>query len=195
MMIEFRKTKFVKSCPSVLNAPDVRLDEIAFIGKSNVGKSSLINAICENKSLAFTSSKPGHTRLLNYYNVNNQCYLVDAPGYGYSAAGQKHAVNFGDMMEEYFANNNYLKVVCYLIDSRRVPSEDDVDFYNFLNDNNIPFILVVTKCDKLNQSEKSKVMKNLKSAFKDLNESKIVLTAYNNQNMLLNLKKTIASYL
>ena len=115
-MIEFRKTKFIKSCPNRTQANLDPLPEIIFIGKSNVGKSSLINALCENKSLAFTSSKPGHTRLLNYFNVNNQCYLVDAPGYGYNAAGQSHTLLFGEMMEDYFSSNNDLAVVVYLLD-------------------------------------------------------------------------------
>lgn len=194
-MIEFRKTKFIKSCPNRTQANLEPLPEIIFIGKSNVGKSSLINALCENKSLAFTSSKPGHTRLLNYFNVNNHCYLVDAPGYGYNAAGQSHTLLFGEMMEDYFSSNKDLAVVVYLLDSRRVPNEDDIDFYNFLTDNNIPFIIVMTKCDKLNQSEKAKIQKNLINAFGIIDKSNILLTSIKNQSSLLELKKSIANFI
>ena len=194
-MIDFRKTKFIKSCPNKSQAILEDLPEIVFIGKSNVGKSSLINAICENKSLAFTSSKPGHTRLLNYFNVDNKCYLVDAPGYGYSAAGQKHTLLFGEMMEDYFSNDENLAVVVYLLDSRRTPNEEDIDFYQFLCDNDIPFIIVMTKCDKLNQSEKAKIFKNLTNSFENFDKTKVTLASIKDPNKLLNVKKAIASFI
>ena len=154
-MIDFRKTKFIKSAPSVSEKPEKNLTEVLFVGKSNVGKSTLINSLCGHKNLAHTSSKPGFTKLLNYYEVDESFYLVDAPGYGYTISGSRHLESFGKMMEDYFANPN-LKLVVFLIDSRHEMSKDDQDFYLFLKENEIPYLLVATKVDKLNQSENAK---------------------------------------
>lgn len=165
-MINFRKASFIKSAPTYLEKPEKNLPEILFVGKSNVGKSSLINAIANNKNLAFTSSKPGYTKLLNYYEVDDTFYLVDAPGYGYTISGNKHLDSFGKMMEGYFLNPN-LKGVVFIIDSRHKLSEDDVDFYKYIKAKRIPFIIVASKVDKLNQSEKAAMKKNIMSVCKE----------------------------
>ena len=106
-MLNFRGAKFIKSATSKLDRPEKKLKEILFVGRSNVGKSSLINALVDNKSLCFTSSKPGHTRLLNYFEIKDTCYLVDAPGYGYSKAGHQHDENFAKMMEDYLSQKGF----------------------------------------------------------------------------------------
>lgn len=165
-MINFRKVTFIKSVTNYLDKPEKDLPEVLFVGKSNVGKSSLINALANNKNLAYTSSKPGFTKLLNYFEVDDTFYLVDAPGYGYTSTGSRHLDSFGEMMEKYFQNPN-LKLVIFIIDSRHKLGENDVMFYHFLNDNNIPFILVASKVDKLNQSEKAAMKKNIASVIKD----------------------------
>ena len=161
-MINFQKCKFVKSAPTYLEKPDKDLPEIVFIGKSNVGKSSLINALVKNKSMAFTSSKPGYTKLLNYFEIDEKFYLVDAPGYGYTKSGSKHLDNFSKMMESYFDNPN-LKGIVFINDSRHELGTDDVDFYNYIVEKDLPFILVCSKCDKLNQSETAKIKKHIKT--------------------------------
>lgn len=165
-MINFSKIKFIKSAPSYLDKPTKDLPEVLFVGKSNVGKSSLINALANNKNLAYTSSKPGFTKLLNYFEVDESFYLVDAPGYGYTSSGSRHLDSFSKMMENYFQNPN-LKLVVFIVDSRHKLGADDVDFYNFVIDNEIPFILVASKIDKLNQSEKAAMKKNIASLCKD----------------------------
>ena len=161
-MTNFRNTKFIKSAPSVSDKPEKNLPEVLFVGKSNVGKSTLINLLTQNKNLAHTSSKPGFTKLLNYYEVDGSFYLVDAPGYGYTISGSRHLESFGKMMEDYFANP-HLKLIIFLIDSRHEMSKDDKDFYDFLAENDLPYLLVATKVDKLNQSENAKLDKYLKS--------------------------------
>ncbi len=161
-MINFRNVTFKKSATNYLDKPSKDLKEVLFVGKSNVGKSSLINALAGNKSLAYTSSKPGYTKLLNYFEVDDAFYLVDAPGYGYTNSGSAHLDNFSKMMESYFKNPNLAGVV-FIIDSRHKLSKDDEDFYHFLNDNHIPFILVASKLDKLNQSEKAAMKKNIEN--------------------------------
>ena len=165
-MIDFRKIAFIKSATTYLDKPNKDLPEVLFVGKSNVGKSSLINALANNKSLAYTSSKPGFTKLLNYFEVDNSFYLVDAPGYGYTSSGSRHLDNFGKMMENYFKNPN-LKLVVFIVDSRHKLGENDKDFYQFLIDNNIPFVLIASKLDKLNQSEKAAMNKNIASLSKE----------------------------
>ena len=162
-MINFNNVTFVKSSPSVKERPQDQIPEVLIVGKSNVGKSSLINTLCQRKSLAFTSSKPGHTRLLNYYNIDNRFFLVDAPGYGYAKGGVDLDRLFGTMMDEYFTDNPYLKLVLLLIDSRREFGENDVEILNFLIENNIPYFVVITKTDKINQKGRSELNKRLKA--------------------------------
>ena len=159
-MINFSKAKFIKSAPTFKLKPEKNLIEIVFVGKSNVGKSSLINALVNNKSLAKTSSKPGYTKLLNYFEIDEKFYLVDAPGYGYTASGGKHLDSFSEMMETYFDNPSLAGVV-FIVDSRHKLSKDDEGFYEFIKDKDIPFILVASKSDKLNQSEKAAIKKHI----------------------------------
>ena len=159
-MINFNKAKFIKSAPTLAQKPEKNLKEIVFVGKSNVGKSSLINALVKNKGLAKTSSKPGYTKLLNYFEIDEKFYLVDAPGYGYTASGGKLLDSFSKMMETYFDNPSLAGVV-FIVDSRHKLSKDDVEFYNFIVEKDIPFLLVASKCDKLNQSEKAAIKKHL----------------------------------
>ncbi|MBO4855832.1 MAG: YihA family ribosome biogenesis GTP-binding protein [Bacilli bacterium] len=161
-MINFNNVSFVKSTPSVKERPQESFPEVLIVGKSNVGKSSLINSLCQRKSLAFTSSKPGHTRLLNYYNIDNKFYLVDAPGYGFARGGVDLDRLFGTMMDEYFTDNPYLKLVLLLIDSRREFGENDTEILNYLIENQIPYFVVITKTDKINQKGRSELNKRLK---------------------------------
>lgn len=160
-MINFKNATFVKSTPSVKERPNDLSIEVLIVGKSNVGKSSLINTLCTKKSLAYTSSKPGHTRLLNYYNIDNKFYLVDAPGYGFARGGVDLDRLFGTMMDEYFTDNNHLKLVLLLIDSRREFGENDLEILQYLKENKIPFFVIVTKVDKINQKGKSELSKRL----------------------------------
>ncbi len=159
-MINFAKAKFIKSAQTYSQKPEKNLKEIVFVGKSNVGKSSLINALVKNKGLAKTSSKPGYTKLLNYFEIDEKFYLVDAPGYGYTASGGKLLDSFSKMMETYFENPSLAGVV-FIVDSRHKLSENDIDFYNFIVEKDVPFLLVASKCDKLNQSEKAAMKKHI----------------------------------
>ena len=174
-MINFSNTKFVKSAPSLSEAPQGQFPEVLLVGRSNVGKSSLINALCNKKALAFTSSKPGHTRLLNYYNVDDKLYLVDAPGYGYAKGGFDLDKLFGEMMEDYFSKATRLKLVLVLLDSRRELNDDDIEIINYLEEKNINYNLVFTKVDKINQSEKHHLLVSLKEI--GVNENEIIFTS------------------
>lgn len=191
-MINFRNSTFIKSTPSVKERPLDQFPEVLIVGKSNVGKSSLINALCQRKALAFTSSKPGHTRLLNYYNIDNAFYLVDAPGYGYAKGGIDLDRLFGEMMEEYFVDNQFLKLVLLLIDSRREFSENDLEILHYLQENNIPYFVVITKTDKINQKGKSQLNKRLLEL--DIKEN-IYFTSVNEPRTLEKLRSGIEQYI
>ena len=133
--------------------------EFLLCGRSNVGKSSFINAILSRKNLAYTSSRPGKTQTLNFYGVNDSFYLIDVPGYGYAAVDKKTQAKFGMMIEEYLEKREELKRVFMLIDYRHKPSEDDLLMYNFLKYYNLPDTVVATKADKVPGSQKQKNLK------------------------------------
>ena len=161
-MINFLNATFIKSCPNRDERPQAQKPEVLLVGRSNVGKSSLINALTSKKKLAFTSSKPGHTRLLNYFNIDNRFYLVDAPGYGYAKGGVDLDRLFGEMMESYFVDNKELKLVLILLDARREPTVEDLEIVDYCVNNNINYYFVITKIDKVNQKEKAALNKRLK---------------------------------
>ncbi len=135
--------------------------EFLLVGRSNVGKSSFINAILSRKNLAYTSAKPGKTQTLNFYDVNHQFYLIDVPGYGYAATDKKTQAKFGMMIEEYLEKRDVLKRVFMLIDFRHKPTEDDLLMYNFLKYYNLPVTVVATKADKVGGSKKAKNLKSI----------------------------------
>ena len=191
-MINFKNSTFVKSTPSVKERPSDLYSEVLIVGKSNVGKSSLINRLCTKKSLAYTSSKPGHTRLLNYYNIDNAFYLVDAPGYGFAKGGIDLDRLFGTMMDEYFTDNEHLKLVLLLIDSRREFGENDLEILDYLKNTKIPYFVVITKVDKVNQKGKSELLKRLKAL--DINEN-VYLTSSLVDKTLDTLKRDIETYI
>ena len=191
-MINFKNSTFIKSTPSVKERPLDQFPEVLIVGKSNVGKSSLINSLCQRKALAFTSSKPGHTRLLNYYNIDNKFFLVDAPGYGYAKGGIDLDRLFGEMMEGYFTDNPYLKLVLLLIDSRREFSENDLEILDYLKDNQIPYFIVITKTDKINQKGRSALNKRLKEL--EVNEN-VYYTSSLEPRSLEKLKSGIEFYI
>ena len=192
-MINFLNATFIKSCPNRNEKPQAQKPEVLIVGRSNVGKSSLINALTQKKKLAFTSSKPGHTRLLNYYDIDNKFYLVDAPGYGYAKGGIDLDRLFAEMMSSYFDNNMDLKLVLILLDARRELSEDDLEIVEYVKENNIPFALVITKYDKVNQKEKSALNRYLKEM--GLHNEQAFYTSILKNDSLSLLKKGIENSL
>ena len=189
-MINFANSNFVKSASLKDERPkEPNLPEVLIVGRSNVGKSSLINALCNKKNMAFTSSKPGHTKLLNYFNIDNSFYLVDAPGYGYAKTGIDLDRVFGDMMNDYLEDNDRLKLILFLLDSRREINADDSELIDYLLDKGYPFLLVTTKMDKLNQKDKSALNKRLKET--GLNNEQIIQTSSLDKVNINNLAKAI----
>ena len=136
--------------------------EFLLVGRSNVGKSSFINTILNRKNLAYTSSKPGKTQTLNFYNINNgEFYLIDVPGYGYAQTSKENRQKFGMMIEEYLQTREQLKRVFMLVDFKIKPTEDDLLMYNYLKYYNVPVTVVATKADKVTGAKKQKNLKTI----------------------------------
>ena len=166
--MKITSAEFICSNTRVDLCPQEQIPEYAFIGRSNVGKSSLINMLVERKKLAKTSSTPGKTRLINHFKINNEWFLADLPGYGYAKVSKKERESFAKMIEKYATQRNNLVCFFVLIDARIPPQQNDLDFIEWLGDSQLPFVIVFTKVDKINQRVKSKNLELLK---KELSES------------------------
>ena len=154
--------------------PKNDLPEIAFLGKSNVGKSSLINTLMQRKSLARTSQAPGKTQTINYYKVNDSLYFVDLPGYGYAKVSQELRQKWGKMIERYITSSPTLKLICLLVDIRHEPTENDRLMYDWIKYHGYKVLLILTKADKLKRSVLNKHIKIIEKALKVADEDMVV---------------------
>ena len=161
-------------CGITSKLPENMLPEIAFAGKSNVGKSSLINGLLNRKSLARTSSSPGKTQTINFYNINSELYFVDLPGYGYAKVSQEIRNKWGKMIERYLHTSNQLKTVFLLIDIRHEPGENDKTMYDWIVANGYEPVIIATKLDKIKRSQKDKNVKIIKEKLKVQPGTKII---------------------
>ena len=160
--MKIKQAEFVKSAVYEKDYPmELNNMEFAFVGRSNVGKSSLINSITGRKKLAKTSKTPGRTQLINYFKINNEFYIVDLPGYGFAKVPKEMKAEWGKTMERYVASDRK-KLVFVLLDIRRVPSEEDMDMLVWLDHHDIPFKIIFTKMDKVSNNEKFKCLKDIK---------------------------------
>lgn len=148
--MEIKSAKFEVSSPDVNKCPDSKIPEYAFIGRSNVGKSSLINMLARNKKLAKTSQLPGKTLLINHFSINNgEWYIVDLPGYGFAARGKEQREKLTKIINDYILDRNQLTCLFVLIDIRHNPQKIDMEFMDWLGEHDVPFCIVFTKADKL----------------------------------------------
>ena len=146
-------------CGVTSTLPQNSLPEFAFAGKSNVGKSSLINGLMNRKSLARTSSSPGKTQTINYYNINNEMYFVDLPGYGYATANEKVKAQWGKLIEDYLHQSKQIRTVFLLVDIRHAPSENDRIMYDWILDRGYQPVIIATTLDKIKRSQVAKQLK------------------------------------
>ena len=152
--MNFNKTEFFASYGKIEQIPELNLPEIAFSGRSNVGKSSLINKIFNRKNLARVSSVPGKTATINFYNIDKTCFLVDLPGYGYAKIAQKDKIRWSSLIEGYLTSDRELMLVMQLIDMRHPPSADDIQMIDFWIETEQPFVIILTKADKLSKKQR-----------------------------------------
>ena len=172
MVIKYTELETV--CGITSSLPDNAKPEVAFSGKSKVGKSSLINGLLNRKSLARTSSQPGKTQTINFYNVNHELYLVDLPGYGYAKVNQETKAKWGRMIENYLHSSRQLKAVFLLIDIRHAPSANDKDMYDWIVHQGYSPIIIATKLDKIKRSQIQKQLKILREGLQLVPETKIL---------------------
>lgn len=161
-------------CGITSTLPDNQMPEFAFAGKSNVGKSSLINGLMNRKALARTSAQPGKTQTINFYRINEDCYFVDLPGYGYARAGEEVKAQWGKMIENYLHRSRQLKAVFLLVDIRHEPSGNDKLMYQWILDQGFAPIIIATKLDKINRSQVQKQLKVLREGLQTVKGTKII---------------------
>ena len=171
--MNFNNIEFLLSAASTKNFPEQKYPEIAFAGKSNVGKSSVINRILQRKNFARVGEKPGKTVHVNYFVVDKQCYFVDLPGYGYAKVSQAEKERWGRLMEAYFASNR-IDLGVFIVDARHAPTQNDITMATWFIDSGCPFVVVANKLDKVKNSQ---VAENLETIRKDLslpNDCKVI---------------------
>lgn len=157
--MNFNKTEFYASYGQFKQIPEAVKPEIAFSGRSNVGKSSLINKIFNRKNLARVSSVPGKTATINFYGTDDMCYMVDLPGYGYAKIAKNDKLRWSNLIEGYLMSDRDIALVIQLIDMRHPPSQDDLHMLDFLIEREQPFVIVFTKADKLSKKQREERMK------------------------------------
>ena len=192
--MQVKKAEFIISNTDINKCPDPAIPEYAFIGRSNVGKSSLINMLTNRKSLAKTSGKPGKTQLINHFLINDSWYLVDLPGYGYASVSKGQRLEFAKFIKKYLENRKNLMCLFVLLDSRLKPQKIDMEFMQWLGEKGIPFVMCFTKQDKLSKSEAVKNLANYKKEMKQIWEKlpSIFLTSSSNKKGQVEVLKFVA---
>ncbi|EJO5348417.1 YihA family ribosome biogenesis GTP-binding protein [Clostridium botulinum] len=175
MQKEIKKAEFVISAVKKHQYPDDGRPEIAFVGRSNVGKSTLINTLTNRRKLVKVSSTPGKTRLINFFLINDNMYFVDLPGYGYAKVSKREKENWGYIMEQYLVERQQLKKIVLLVDSRHKPTADDINMYNWIKHYNYEVLVVGTKLDKLKRNDINKNKKIIKDTLNMDKDDKILL--------------------
>ncbi|MDT8719132.1 YihA family ribosome biogenesis GTP-binding protein [Clostridium sp. 19966] len=188
--MEIKQSEFITSAVVKGQYPKDELPEIAFVGRSNVGKSSIINAFTNRRHLAKVGNTPGKTRLINFFLINNSFYLVDLPGYGYAKVSKVEKEKWGKIMEEYLVGRAFLKKVVLLVDSRRAPTEDDILMLDWIKYHGYKVVVIATKIDKLTKNELAKNQKIIKDTLKISDEELLLFSSVKKNN-----KEEIINYL
>lgn len=161
--LKINNPEYISSAVNAKDYPFHYLPEIALAGRSNVGKSSLINKVVNRKKMAFTSSKPGKTQTINFYQIDNYFYFVDLPGYGFAKVSKAEKEEWGRMIEGYLLNRSNLEAILLVIDARHKPTKDDIQMFNWIVQMNMPALVVATKIDKIKKSQRKKQEKLIKN--------------------------------
>lgn len=195
IMINFRNTQFMALAADIKSCPDTDLPEIVMSGKSNVGKSSLINALGDNKKLARVSQSPGKTRAVVYFNVDRKLLIADLPGYGYAKVSKELHSTFNKLADSYFTSGRKFDLVLHLMDIRHSPSKEDVGMLQYMNSNNIPYFVVFTKCDKFSKQQMRKRISELSEELNFEENANVFAISSQNKLGITELQKAIQEYL
>lgn len=191
----FKKADFVTSAPSLDVCPAPYFPEICFAGRSNVGKSSLINALVNHKGLARTSNVPGKTQQMNYYRVDDKLFLVDLPGFGYAQVSKEERERWGRDIRDYLLERSTLRLVLHLVDIRHEPSDLDEEFFYWLGTNRLPFVVVLTKADKLSYNKQQQSKFQIKRILDEMNiEVPVVVTSTKEKKGIGEVKQLITEF-
>lgn len=194
MDINFRNTRFQALAANIKDCPDLGLPEIVMSGKSNVGKSSLINALADNKKLARVSSEPGKTRAVVYFNVDRKILIADLPGYGYAKVSKEVKEGFNKLADDYFTTGKSFDLVLHLIDIRHSPSKEDVAMLEYMNNCNIPYFVIFTKCDKFSRQQLRKRIDELSEEFDFKDDAFVYAVSSTAQTGIDELRKGICGF-
>jgi len=193
--MQFKKAHFVTGAPSLDLCPEPFYPEICLAGRSNVGKSSLINALVNHGGLARTSNTPGKTREMNYYLVDDKTYLVDLPGFGYAKVSKKERERWGRDIRDYLLERPTLRLVIHLVDIRHKPSKLDEQFFYWLGANRMPFIVALTKADKLSHNKRQQSKARLRSILDDMNiEVPMIISSVEDDIGIKRIKNLITEF-
>ena len=192
MNINFNNMKYKITCADVKGLPVTDLPEIVISGRSNAGKSSLVNALASSNKLARVSSKPGKPREIIYFDLDGKALVADLPGYGYSAASKAVTAKFSDLCDNYFRCGRKISLVLFLMDIRRDPSDEDIGMLEFLNNAGIPYLIVFTKCDKLSNAELKKQLSNLSDIFDFDADAEVFAVSSKDKKGISDLKSAIS---
>lgn len=193
--MEFKKAKFVTGAPSLDECPAPHFPEICFAGRSNVGKSSLINAMLDHKGLARTSNTPGKTQQMNYYLVDDKTYFVDLPGFGYAKVPKEERERWGRDIRDYLLERPTLRLVVHLVDIRHKPSKLDEEFFYWLGIHRMPFCVVLAKSDKLSRNRQNQSKFRLEKILDEMNiEVPIVVTSSEERTGIEEIRKLISEF-
>ncbi len=193
--MQFKKAHFVTGAPSLDVCPEAYYPEVCLAGRSNVGKSSLINAMVNHKGLARTSNTPGKTQEMNYYLVDDKTYLVDLPGFGYAKVSKKERERWGRDIRDYLLERPTLRLVIHLVDIRHEPSKLDEDFFYWLGANRLPFIVVLTKGDKISHNKCQQSKARVKRILDEMNiEVPIIISSVKDDVGIDEVKELISEF-
>lgn len=167
--MEFQTARFITSAPSIRDCPDESLPEFCFAGRSNVGKSSLLNKMTNKRKLARTSNTPGKTQQMNYYNIDNVCYFVDLPGFGFAKVPERERKRWGKDIQEYLKKRSTLRLILHLVDLRHPPSKLDEEFFYWMASNEMPFAVILTKADKLSKNKQNQSVARTRKVLSTMN--------------------------
>lgn len=193
--MDFNKGEFVTGAPSLDECPEEWYPEICFAGRSNVGKSSVINAIMNHGGLARTSNTPGKTQQMNYYLIDEKLYFVDLPGFGYAKVSKKERERWGRNIRNYLLDRQSLHLVLHLVDIRHEPSDLDEDFFYWLGSNRLPFAVILNKADKLSRNKQNQSKFRLQRILKEMNiEVPIIMSSAAKKNGIDEIRKLISEF-
>ena len=193
--MEFKKAEFVTGAPTLSQCPPPELPEITFAGRSNVGKSSLINAMMNHSGLARTSTTPGKTQQMNYYRIDDEVYFVDLPGFGYAKVSKKERERWGRDIRDYLLKRSTLRLIVHVVDIRHKPSQLDEDFFYWMGTNRMPFCVVLSKADKLSRNKQNQSKFRLERILDEMNiKVPIVIVSSENRNGIEEIQNLINEF-